>query len=187
MREHRGPFDACLWTVVSKTLVPESLDPFLDDDMAPYPALPLDVLGLADAVVSKLEFLTDNITSIMCNTSHHKLYCYPPGIPKDRLEEFPDAHNYMKINSRKFEGYQSAFVPIGISVHNVGSNVGLVEMFAELIGALLYDEDHVGKLKTCWVLSDLNIFNRLFKVHSCCSCSLYCISWCTVLTLQQKH
>jgi hypothetical protein len=158
-------YTACAWTVGMVREPPSALQATLA-----APPVGVDLFLPPDLYIYKDELcrlISDQCRAAsLYETSYATLFdlhAVPPGFPKSA-----DASEKMKLFFPAVEhrvASLDAWSPLGMEGSNIGSNTGLLSVLLRWTPEL-FDDAHA---KPTWLLSDINIFNRLCKVALCTS------------------
>lgn len=164
VREHREAYENCLWTVIAKHVIDGDMNMVFDDEIRAIPALPNNCIfeGLSNFFGNLAEFDYEYTVRECVSVNYDIVYC-PPGVPLDRCKEFKDFQFNVRVHaaSNWKSSIKYSFEPVDIWRENVGSNIGLMRVVLKLLDA---QKIHGQLHHYCWILSDINIFNRLLKV-----------------------
>lgn len=165
VREFRGPFDKCLWTVSGMHSMSLDLRFRYDENIHVLSCIPGENL-----FAQKVDLLAEfNEFDLGCSSGDCLPFTldevhYPPGIPNMHCTKYASADADFGVHTRELS--RVSFVPIGISEDNCGSNLGLLNVIISSLMNNIVD----GELQNyTWILCDINIFNRVLKV---CQCNL---------------
>lgn len=162
LRNAISPFASCQWSVVGKHVIGQTLQKLHNEDGIYMSALPQDLYENAALVTSSFKSICidDEFTSTDSFVVRYGLHCCPPGIPKEKMGDHKEVQRTFSVSNSSIKDRSYTFCPLSIEPENVGSNLGLLQM----IGKIHKDQQRAKVGTWCWILSDINIFNRILKV-----------------------